>query len=262
MTSSRPDLASAVSRMLDIHSENPWFIRQFWPEAEARVSRILGDLLRLSPPPARVLDVGCFNGFLCDLLVGLGYQTMGLDAWEDPSQPGLGERQIEFLKLNLNEARALSSLESESLDAVVAGEVIEHVLNHPLGILRDLARSLRPEGLLILTTPNPGTLMNASRLLLQRPLLWGTEEFFRQKKFEDDNIICAAHIHYREYQTPELLRMVDEAGFEVESVAYVPIGSSIEQGRIKRIVKSNPLSRKLLQLRCFGSTHYVVARRR
>jgi 2-polyprenyl-3-methyl-5-hydroxy-6-metoxy-1,4-benzoquinol methylase len=194
--------------------------------------------------------------------VGLGYQAVGLDAWEDPNQPGFAERKIEFLKLNLNEPNALQALESCSIDAIVAGEVIEHVLNHPLGVLQELTRSLRPAGVLILTTPNPGTVMNASRILLQKPLLWGTEEFYRQEKFDGNSIICAAHIHYREYQTPELLQMMKDAGLEVDSVEYMPIGSSKGQRSVKRIIKSNAISRKLLRLRHFGSTHYLVARRR
>ena len=42
-----------------------------------------------------------------------------------------------------------------AFDVGVMGEVIEHIPNHPLGLMREVARVLRPHGLLALTTPNP-----------------------------------------------------------------------------------------------------------
>ena len=52
------------------------------------------------------------------------------------------------------------------MDVVVLGEVFEHILNHPAGLLQAVFRILRPGGTVILTTPNPSTLINAVRLLV------------------------------------------------------------------------------------------------
>src|SRR5262245_38635821 len=48
----------------------------------------------------------------------------------------------------------------ERFEVVVAGELIEHVDN-PGALIRNLARHLAPDGLLIVTTPNPFFLFRA-----------------------------------------------------------------------------------------------------
>jgi len=76
-------------------------------------------------------------------------------------------------------------------------------------------------------------------------------------KIEADKIISDGDIHYREYTTSELTWMLREAGFAVEVVRYMPMGSSKSQSKVKRLLKlvaSGALTNRLL-----GSTHYVVA---
>ena len=41
-----------------------------------------------------------------------------------------------------------------SFDVVIFGEIIEHLLNDPCKVLREIKRFLKPNGSLILTTPN------------------------------------------------------------------------------------------------------------
>ena len=58
-------------------------------------------------------------------------------------------------------------LKNKSYDSVFAGEILEHVLNPPF-FMREVARILKPGGLLVLTTPNLASLKNRIQLLLGR----------------------------------------------------------------------------------------------
>jgi SAM-dependent methyltransferase len=90
-------------------------------------------------------------------------------------------------------------LANGSFDAVLFGEVFEHLLNHPLGVLGEIHRVLRPGGTLLLTSPNPSTLGNALRVLLDRHSMWGTDDFACSPKIQQGQIIYNGDIHYREY---------------------------------------------------------------
>lgn len=55
------------------------------------------------------------------------------------------------LIINLN--NKTYSIESESYDTIIAGEIIEH-LNHPIIFLEECKRILKPNGRIIIITPN------------------------------------------------------------------------------------------------------------
>lgn len=50
-------------------------------------------------------------------------------------------------------------------DLVIFAEIIEHLLNDPCKVLREIKRILKPNGTLILTTPNVARLENITRLI-------------------------------------------------------------------------------------------------
>jgi SAM-dependent methyltransferase len=50
-------------------------------------------------------------------------------------------------------------------DLVIFAEIIEHLLNDPCKVLREIKRVLKPNGTLVLTTPNIARLENVTRLI-------------------------------------------------------------------------------------------------
>ncbi|OLE54012.1 MAG: hypothetical protein AUG51_10335 [Acidobacteria bacterium 13_1_20CM_3_53_8] len=254
----------AIASMLHEYRYNSWMINEHWPLNEPHVRLMIDDVVTRFPPHPglHVLDVGCFNGYISFLFRLLGYSVTGTDACELADRREVFDKAgIKFVHSNLNELRPFKNLASNSFDIVIIAQVIEHILNHPLGLMLDLARLMRPGGLMILTTPNPATVMAAVRSLRGKSLLWGTRDFIDEPKIDDEQVITKADIHYREYTHEELYHLITNAGLRVEKSLYLGLGSSLSQPALKRVIKKSRLSQSLMSKRLFASNHYFLARK-
>jgi len=185
-----------------------------------------------------VLEVGCGYGFLAYLFRKCGYEVCGTDAVKDDYRDSLFQRMgISYRQSNLNDVEPLADYPGESFDLVLLGEVFEHILNNPAGLLQSIERILTPGGLLILTTPNPSTLTNAVRVFRDTYLLWGTPEFLREVKFDHGAIIDKGEIHYREYPAWIVRDLLQQIGFVVCGMRYIRSGIAPTQTFQKRMVK-------------------------
>jgi 2-polyprenyl-3-methyl-5-hydroxy-6-metoxy-1,4-benzoquinol methylase len=106
----------------------------------------------------RVLDVGCATGALLAALRDRGWEPQGVEI--SAAQASYGEARFGLpIRASTLEAAAFPGA---SFDLVHASHLIEH-LNEPASFLDEVARVLKPGGLLILTTPNASGLQ--ARLL-------------------------------------------------------------------------------------------------
>jgi len=98
----------------------------------------------------RVLDLGCRDGRLTQYYVSAN-TVMGVDI--DPQALTLAHERlgIETVLLDLN--RADLSFADGSFTVVVAGELLEHLVN-PAAIVREITRVLAPGGLFVGSVPN------------------------------------------------------------------------------------------------------------
>src|SRR5215469_7747818 len=105
----------------------------------------------------KVLDVGCVDHYakretqptwLHRHLRDSASSIVGLDILEDEV------RQLAGKGYRVVCADALTVDLADRFDVIVAGELIEHVDN-PGGLIANLARHLKPDGMLVITTPNP-----------------------------------------------------------------------------------------------------------
>jgi len=106
---------------------------------------------------ADVLDIGCSQGIACILLGREGFEVVGIDheleAIEDARKAlSLEDPAVQArVRFEYVEAAGLPFADA-SLDTVLLGEVIEHVL-HPEKILAEVRRVLRPDGALVISAP-------------------------------------------------------------------------------------------------------------
>lgn len=256
---------SAVQELLHTMRDNPWFIGIYWRLFEPHVRAMIDDVSSRfsSDETHHVLDVGCCNGYISFLFRRLGYRVTGADAMDLQERKEIfAKNGIGFIPANFNRLEAMPEVEDETYDVVILAQVIEHILNHPVGFVSELARVTKPGGLIIITTPQPATVMNAWRLLRGWWSLWGTDDFMRMPKFAEGEIISHPEIHYREYLSSELVAIVESAGYEVLSLRYLGFGAAEDQSVWKRLLKSFVLVRWLMTQRLFASNQYVLARKR
>ena len=99
--------------------------------------------------PGRILEIGCGNGVRLARMRALGWEVEGQEV-----DPMAVKRVIDthsFI-VHLGVLQQLS-LPGASYDAVIMNHVIEHV-HDPISILSECLRILKPNGILVLTTPN------------------------------------------------------------------------------------------------------------
>jgi SAM-dependent methyltransferase len=138
----------------------------------------------------RILDVGCGTGANLLMLSKHG-DAEGVDVSEDALE-FCRERGLD--KVRLGAAEQLP-YEENTFDLVTAFDVVEHI-DDDLAGLREMQRVLRPGGRVLLFVP---TFM----------FLWG---------LQDD-----VSNHRRRYRLPQLRRVLEQAGFEVERTTYANI---------------------------------------
>lgn len=129
----------------------------------AAIDRHFGtDAAGLKPLAGRTaLDVGCGAGLLCEPLARLGAAVKGVDAAHENIEAAKRHAAQAGLDIDYR-AGELAAQGLGQFDLVTSMEVIEHVAD-PADFVRQLAERLKPDGLMILSTPNRTA---ASRLLL------------------------------------------------------------------------------------------------
>lgn len=111
----------------------------------------------------RVLDLGCRSGALTrHFLEGNSVVGLDVDAAALEKARALG---IEPVQANVDEPLPF---EDASFDAVVAGELFEH-LQFPDALAAEIARVLRPGGLLVGSVPNAFRVQSRLRFLRGKP---------------------------------------------------------------------------------------------
>jgi 2-polyprenyl-3-methyl-5-hydroxy-6-metoxy-1,4-benzoquinol methylase len=129
---------------------------------------------------ARTLDAGCGYGIFSDAAVDRGASVVSLD---------IGKRLVARTIARAGSRGVVGDVcqlpvRDESFDIVISSEMLEHT-DAPERAIMELARILRREGLLVLTTPNrvwQGVVRTASRLGL-RPFR-GLENFVEWRRLE------------------------------------------------------------------------------
>jgi 2-polyprenyl-3-methyl-5-hydroxy-6-metoxy-1,4-benzoquinol methylase len=154
----------------------------------------------------RVLDVGCSSGYLAEPLSRRGNTVVGLEL--DPEAAREAERWCERVLVGSVETMELP-FEPASFDAVVCGDVVEH-LRDPGAALARLRPLLRPGGRLVVSTPNVANWAVRLSLLAGR---W---------QYTDRGILDRTHTHLFTRRT--LVDTIERAGYRVVRVDWtVPV---------------------------------------
>lgn len=112
-----------------------------------------GDPRALRPLSGRrALDVGCGAGLLSEPLARLGADVTGIDAAEENIVAAKAHAEGSGLAIAYR-CGDIADLGLSGFDLVCAMEVLEHVADKS-AFVGALARAMKPEGLMVLSTPN------------------------------------------------------------------------------------------------------------
>ena len=150
----------------------------------------------------RVLDAGAGAGDVVGALAADGFDVVGLDI-SGRALELARERHPETTFQRHSVEELPWPVEPGSFDAVVAFEVIEHLLR-PRALLEGAREALRPGGHLALSTPYHGLVKNLALVLAR---------FDRHFDVEGD--------HIRFFSDGALRRLAEEVGFAVEQVEHL-----------------------------------------
>ncbi len=214
----RPDTFSLKADL-----EDGYFTERDQPEYVAARRPVFRGLLnrvaRHSPPPGRLLDVGCARGVLLLEAREAGYDAFGLDLSPGELIAGRG--------LNVNTA-ALGLLENapfpdDAFDAVTLFDFVEHALL-PGEAMRSAARLLKPGGIVALYTGNI-----ASKRARKMGVDW-------------DYIYKDGHINF--FDEHSLRRMMGDAGLKIIELQY----STMDAGADTALKKAGLPTERLREL--------------
>jgi len=169
-----------------------------------RYQHYLAAVLEL-PRSSRVLEIGAAPGHLSIALKLSGFEPIGLNLnalWRDtyPSKEWLAKLDVREHDVE----KEPLPFESDSLDAVLFTEVLEHVaVVDPLTTMKEIRRVLKPDGLLVFSTPNVCNISNILALMKGVNVFWAPELFYG-----------SLDRHNREYTPREVRDLFARAGFD------------------------------------------------
>ncbi|MEM3154790.1 MAG: class I SAM-dependent methyltransferase [Candidatus Woesearchaeota archaeon] len=174
-----------------------WYLGRFYKRKYEQAAILAKNFLKKS---MIVLDVGCGDGRMEELLAPSVKKIIGVDNQERPLQFArllVTQKNVEFIR---NDKKLPVS--DSSMDAVVCFDVIEHVpINAVKSFVEEIKRVLKKKGIFVVTTPNRKEL---------RGKLFG-------HKVDPK--------HYQEFTIAELQELLRKNGFDIKYTTgiYLPL---------------------------------------
>lgn len=175
--------------------------------------------------PARVLDLGCADGWLAAHARKVGHEVVGVDVLE---RPGVVDRVDRFVRADLDQG--IPEEVGGDFDVVLAADVLEHV-REPRALLQEFTSRLAPGGVVFTSVPNFAHWYPRARAVTGR--------------FDYDHRGILDRGHIRFFTRDSFERMARHAGFtpvrrEAVGTPFEVLqrGGSRPRGRILRAVEA------------------------
>lgn len=174
-------------------------------------------MLDLVPAGGRALDAGCSSGYLAERLAGRGFEVVGLELDDDAARAA--ERWCSRVLVGDVERMELP-LEPESFDLVLCGDIVEHLRDPERALVR-LRPLLKPEGRLVLSTPN------VANWAIRLSLLFG------RFRYTERGILDRTHAHL--FTRPTLRETLERSGYRIETFDHVVPVPLVRSSAIDRL---------------------------
>lgn len=164
----------------------------------------------------RVLEIGSYLGVVSIALSRIGFSVTALDIPEFMRNPRLRSmlEQESVTPVAANLADPALPFDDRCFDLVIMCETLEHLNFNPLPVFSEISRLLKQGGMLYLSLPNLGSLVNRAKLLSGRSIHNPVSDYAAQLSGHGNMIVG---IHWREYTCAEVSEMLHMSGFRIES---------------------------------------------
>jgi len=118
-------------------------------------------------------------------------------------------KKINAIIKNCNLEKENIPFPNQSFDIILFAETLEHFNFHPKKVFEEIARVLKPNGELIITTPNLLRLNNRLKCILGKSINFDIRENY------------TPGTHYREYSAAEIKYLLNTAGLKIKKLKYI-----------------------------------------
>ncbi|MCP2727771.1 methyltransferase domain-containing protein [Limnofasciculus baicalensis] len=113
---------------------------------------------------------------------------------------------LQFESRHFNIENEIFPFSDAQFDVVLFCEIVEHLLMNPVAVLKEIKRILKPDGVLVLTTPNVSRLENVSKMIAGVNI------------YDPYSGYGPYGRHNREYNKQELFLLLDYLGFTIDAM--------------------------------------------
>ncbi len=179
-------------------------------------TEVLGQIAAAGETEPRILDVGAAPYLFTTVMKRKGFLIDGIDIDPARQKNFVAKEGLNILSHDLESADKGRRFAGK-YDVITFNKIFEHLRINPLEVLRKLHSWLKPEGYLILSTPNCQSL-EGFRYYLNRGAICGrgAVPFNEYSKLER-----LGHMgHVREYTANEVLDTIGRLGFRARNLIY------------------------------------------
>ena len=167
------------------------------------------------------------------------YAASGITALENVKPAGIETHSVDILKDKL-------PFESNSIDLIFFGDVIEHLLHSPKPAIEEFYRVLKPSGYCISATPNAVRLTTRIKVLAGYSN-WSNLDDFWEKDFNEG--------HHHEYTIDEFCSVFERVGFLV--VEKIMEESNLKNNSINKFSDLKSQKRRIGEKQKEGIFYYL-----
>ena len=245
-------VSDAVARLQSEYDDSlPAKKKEYLAASLPRFRFVAAEAVKHFRPKSKVLDLGCAPGYLSIILHYLGFEPHGVDLnvlWEDtyPDRKWLKELDVQAVDAE----KVPLPFPDSSFDGAIFTEVLEHIaIADPVGVIKEIARVLKPGGTVLITTPNVCNLANLIALAQGNNIFWAPEIFYG-----------STDRHNREYTPAEVGATVRKSGLKIVDKFLFNGANNWNGASGGHIYETLDLLRGL-DSPLLGNTVFIVARR-
>lgn len=174
------------------------------------------DLIEHYYETGKILEIGSAPFHLTYLLKNKNFPIIGIDIELERFKQFISEQGLHVMKCDV-ESESLPFNNNE-FKFVIFNEIFEHLRFNPIATLKEINRILKPDGVLILSTPNLYSIRNIINFLLGRGFDDPYQEF--------EKLYTLGHMgHIREYSVSQVKTFLRNTGFDSYEIIHKSYGS-------------------------------------